>query len=687
LEPARNRFGVRSWLILPRLRRLSQIVFLSLFVLHVCSTEYRDSFGVGTVETRLPFPVRLLLDFDPLLAISNALATRALYQGLLWSLFILIPTLFFGRFFCGWMCPLGTVHHFFGNLKSQRKLGRWRIESNRYQSWQSLKYYLLLALLTSAFFGSALAGLLDPLAVFVRTLAASILPALNYALAVLLPVSLSARQAYFRQSFVLSLLFLTLLALNLRITRLWCRALCPLGALLGMVSRWSILGLEKRAGQCGDCNRCLLHCQGGDDPVPGVFWRKAECHLCLNCVADCPEGALAFRWFPAQTAIREAPDLKRRRVLTSMALGAVALPALRANTGLAAEADARLIRPPAALPEKDFLSRCIRCGECMRVCPGNALHPAFTEAGWEGLWTPVLAPRVGFCQPSCTLCGQVCPTGAIWEFTAQEKGWASTAASANPIRIGTAFYDRGRCLPWAMGTECMVCEEWCPTSPKAIYLRPATVFDNAGNSKQVRQPYLDPERCVGCGACEFACPVRDRPAISVTSTGESRSPANQFLMRRPAPSASYLPESNEAAGWVKSGETRRFAAADLWKYIDGDAERYLKAGVQETFTAHYRYQNRIEVVADVYVLDKAKGAAAIFESEPAAGSQPVAVGDAARSYGPSLTFRKDRFFARVVAYDDAPGLAAALVDFARAIDRRLTRFRNCPVPQTGTLRS
>jgi len=105
-------------------------------------------------------------------------------------------------------------------------------------------------------------------------------------------------------------------------------------------------------------------------------------------------------------------------------------------------------------------------------------------------------------------------------------------AGTKPIRLGTAFYDRGRCLPWAMATDCIVCEEWCPTSPKAIYLRPAEVIDAAGNAKQVKQPYLDPSRCVGCGACEYACPVQDRPAVYVTSVGESRSRTNQILLNR-----------------------------------------------------------------------------------------------------------------------------------------------------------
>ena len=542
---------------LPKLRRISQVVFLALFLGLLFRTEFRGSFRIAQGEVRLPYPVSIFLQADPLAAVGNVLSTGALYKGLLWCLVIILPTFVLGRFFCGWVCPLGTLNHFFSSWKSEHKRGRVRIDSNRYKRWQTLKYYILIAGLLAALLGSGILGVMDPISLLVRSLALSILPGLNLAfngffdllyrtevgalrlLADVLQflfsqILLSFKQPYFRQGVFIGLIFLTIIVLNLRITRFWCRAVCPLGALLGLLSRWSILGLEKHPTHCEDCNRCLLDCQGGDDPIPGAKWRKAECHLCFNCVGDCPESGIKFKFLPATPTTIEGPSLQRRKALASVAAGAAALPLMRSTPGFAVERHERLIRPPGALDEKHFLDRCIRCGECMKVCPNNALHPALAEAGMEGFWTPVLVPRIGYCEPSCVLCSQVCPTGAIWEITAAEKGWATGASDKNSksIRVGTAFYDRGRCLPWAMSTECIDCEEWGPTSPKAIYLRPAEVFDAAGNPKQVRQPYVDPERCVGCGACEFACPVQDRPAVYVTSIGESRSKTNQILLQR-----------------------------------------------------------------------------------------------------------------------------------------------------------
>jgi ferredoxin len=147
--------------------------------------------------------------------------------------------------------------------------------------------------------------------------------------------------------------------------------------------------------------------------------------------------------------------------------------------------DAGLIRPPGALDEERFLARCIRCGQCMRICPGNIIQPALLEAGVQGLWTPAVNYRIGRsgCQPNCIACGQVCPTAAIRPLSLDEKQGTGDFAAQGPIRMGTAFVDRGRCLPWAMDRPCLVCHELCPVSPKAIFTRTSfeTIRDGQGS--------------------------------------------------------------------------------------------------------------------------------------------------------------------------------------------------------------
>ena len=180
---------------------------------------------------------------------------------------------------------------------------------------------MLIAGLVAAFFGSMVIGTLDPFSLLVRSVGLALLPAINFATrAMLAPWSIATwqrsrttarslhaalqatvldfRQAHFAQGLVLGVLFLVILWASLRITRLWCRAICPFGALLGAVSRWSILGLHKDASSCDKCNRCLLNCQGGDDPIGGVPWRKSECLMCMNCVGSCPHGSLTVSVLP-----------------------------------------------------------------------------------------------------------------------------------------------------------------------------------------------------------------------------------------------------------------------------------------------------------------------------------------------------------------------------------------------------
>jgi Pyruvate/2-oxoacid:ferredoxin oxidoreductase delta subunit len=164
----------------------------------------------------------------------------------------------------------------------------------------------------------------------------------------------------------------------------------------------------------------------------------------------------------------------------------------------------------------------------MKACPTNAINPTIAEAGMAGFWTPHLIMTQGYCEYTCTLCSSVCPTGAIREISAREK-------VERPIIIGVAYVDRGRCLPWSGNGPCIVCQELCPTSPKAIYLRKEVVPGPDHAPMVGNVPFVALKRCVGCGICENKCPVKGRPAITVIAAGETRSLKNQILLTAPSP--------------------------------------------------------------------------------------------------------------------------------------------------------
>ena len=497
--------GLRS------IRRIYAIFFFCLFIFLLLVADFKNLKG---------YEVSLFLELDPFIAIAALLTSGTLYKGLALALVILIPTLFFGRFFCSWICQLGILNQFLSHFANKRRPSE-EYKVNSYRNSHRIKYYILAILLVLSLFGALQVGLLDPIALIYRSFIVSALPAADKS-----GVGIYLNDPFFNGGILISALLLLILLANRLLTRFWCRLLCPLGAMLGFFSQWSLLQIRRDVEKCTDCSKCLQFCQGGCDPHYEL--RVSECHVCMNCLEQCPEGALHYGLPTAASSVGRPLDVGRRRLLETAVGGVVLYPMLRSSTTAHASPNPAVIRPPGSLAEGEFLARCLKCAACMRVCPTNVLQPALLESGFEGLWTPILINRQGYCEHHCVLCGQVCPTAAIRPISLAEK--IGSKPFATPISLGTAFFDRGRCLPWAMQIPCIVCEEVCPTSPKAIWYKATTVHDRNGLAKKVKQPYVEPAACIGCGICENKCPVSDKAAIRVTSVGETRSQKNRMIL-------------------------------------------------------------------------------------------------------------------------------------------------------------
>ena len=504
------------------LRRISQIVLFIVFVFLFLNTEYKDN-------DVLPYAVNVFLRFDPLVAGAAVISSRTLIS-LVWPALIVVGlTLVLGRFFCGWACPLGAVL----DAVSATVFRRPRKRKGAPDGWRRAKYLILFFLLASSLFTLQFVFLFDPISILIRSFTVAVYPAMNLAINSLFgalyatglksvtaasePVYgflkahfLSFEQPHYMAAALIGSIFLGILFLERYQRRFWCRNLCPLGALFGLLGRFGIFRRRLSEPDCISCGICEKSCRMGAVGDDYLTTDRSECIECMECHALCPEKAISFSG--AVEARGAELDITRRSLITSVALGVVAVPVFKSEGYLKAP-NQKLIRPPGALPEEQFLARCTRCGECMRVCIANGLQPSLFEAGLPGLWSPVLVPRIGYCEYNCTLCGQVCPTGAIKRLVPEEK---------KKVKLGLAEVERSHCLPWKGDSDCIVCEEHCPTADKAIKLRDETIVTRTGETRTFKRPYVDEKLCVGCGICETKCPLTDRAAIFVTSRGESR---------------------------------------------------------------------------------------------------------------------------------------------------------------------
>ncbi|MCJ7593501.1 MAG: 4Fe-4S binding protein [Desulfobacterales bacterium] len=498
-----------------RFQRLLQIPLFVLFLLLL---------GLAAYPLPSWLPVDLFLRLDPLLSLGSMAAARAFIPRVAWALIVIGLTLFVGRLFCGYICPMGATIDF-----ADRVIGRKpkRKRENSFENcgrFRQLKFLFLFGLAGTALMGISSIFIFSPLSLITRFYALVLWPLALMSANLFLDtfrflfswiglkglVFLRFSVPVFNTNLFVGGLMVAILALGLVRSRFWCRNLCPAGAIFALFSLKPLF--RRRVSEsCTGCSLCLQSCPMGAIGEDFATTAHSECIACMKCEEVCPERAISFKVAGKAPAPASQIDLNRRKILgaglSGVAAAAVAMTNLNhLHGGEAPRAlrSSRLIRPPGSLPETGFQARCVRCGECIKGCLTNTLQPVWFEAGITGLWTPKITARLAGCEQNCNICGLLCPTGAIRPLDLEEKKFA---------KVGTAHILKSRCIAWEQDRKCLICDEICPynaISSQLVDGHPVTV------------PVIDENKCNGCGYCENKCPVIGESAILVEPLGELR---------------------------------------------------------------------------------------------------------------------------------------------------------------------
>ncbi len=505
-----------------RFRRLIQIAFLLFFALLFIRARY-------PYEVKIPSDI--FLRFSPLGPLYYFIDTLNLPLFFWPAIIILLLTPILGRFFCGWICPLGTSLDIFSRITgspNNRKSQKW-------WKFRWVKFAVLSLTIILAVLSVNLWGYFDPLAIFTRITTVILYPFFTFMTGALMLAGakvpflqsssyaaydwfktavMPENQAQLLGVFSVLALIAVVFGLEKLSRRFWCRNICPAGALLGFLSQFRFY--ERIVGDsCPVCNRCQTECKMNAIPAGNVKeTHKVECIECFNCGEKCPPKSKSITFRLRFKPYRSAPDFARRKFLGSAAGGLAAIGLL--SIGFPHKTDkGKHIRPPGAIPENEFMDRCIRCLECVRICESNGgcLQPGGFDKSLLDFWTPLAEMRHGYCEYNCNLCGKVCPTDAILPLSLEVK---------QKTPMGLAYFDKNICIPYARNEDCIVCEEHCPTPEKAIKfdVREAQLPD--GSRKMVKYPYVDRNLCIGCGICEFKCPLPNAAGVFVIRENEKR---------------------------------------------------------------------------------------------------------------------------------------------------------------------
>jgi ferredoxin len=407
---------------------------------------------------------------------------------------MLILTAVIGRFFCGWVCPLGSLIEFLDTItrpvRRINPVGKYVRNLETRLAGTPPSWALLGIVCVTVFFLPPVLQYLHPNVWIVRIF------------------SLSALGLGF-------LGFLFVLSVHSR--RFWCTTICPLGALYGLIARIPFLRLSiTKCSKCGKCETC---------PMNAARFRTKtilphQCILCFDYEARCPVEGFSYALVNRRKK-EQLPDESRRRFLrqSGILVGGIAagslfsyvsksaLPALGDGEKHSPGVNTGLVRPPgvtAICPEKDFIKRCLRCLQCVKSCPNEIIKITGLEYGFANLFTPHVRFEEYGCDFNCQVCQLVCPNFAIPLQTLEEK---------QQTKMGLASVDPNLCVVYTENTNCLVCEEMCPVPEKAIKVR-EEVKRVQGEDILLRYPDVRHSLCIGCGTCEAHCPVLPK-AITV----------------------------------------------------------------------------------------------------------------------------------------------------------------------------
>ncbi|MBU1172389.1 MAG: 4Fe-4S dicluster domain-containing protein [Proteobacteria bacterium] len=465
-------------------------IVISLFFLLLIAGIFLDFYDLIQ-----PDFIPVILFFQVMPALMKTLSTGGM--ALFSLLAVLGLTVLAGRLYCSFLCPLGTFMDLVIRFRPGKKRFLWT------RAHTALRYSLLgLTLLVLASGSLVLIDLLDPFSLFgrlmttlFRPLAATLNNALVRVFESLGSYSLVTVEFPWANLPVLMVCLACLgliVGLAMKKGRLYCNSLCPVGAFLGLVSRLSLFRVSIDRTSCVSCGKCERVCKAGCIDSKNYQVDISRCVACYTCLPVCPENCinLTMTGMP-----KREMNPNRRTLLLLVGLAVAGFPkklfAQIAKPLVYVKNTISIMRrypttPPGSRSIAEFTSACTGCYLCVSHCPGKVIQPALTPYGSKGFLMPRMDNSRGFCNFTCTTCGAICPTGAILPLTLDAK---------QQIQIGTVNFIRENCIVITQKTECGACSEHCPT--KAV----AMVLENG-----LRVPKVNPKICVGCGACEYACP-------------------------------------------------------------------------------------------------------------------------------------------------------------------------------------